>query len=66
MCQSLLPFILIHLEKEGMARKIGDEELKRDYFFIEFEDYIALNYICLKSQLIIILARKRADFLMDE
>lgn len=48
-------FILIHLEKEGMVRKIGDEELERDYFFIEFEDYTALNYICLKSQLIIIL-----------
>lgn len=34
---------------------------------MEFEDYTALNYVCLKkSQLIIILVRKRASFLIDK
>lgn len=43
------------------------KQKKVDFFFIEFEDYTALNYVCLKkSQPVMILVRKRANFLTGE
>lgn len=62
---SLFFHFLTHSEKGSMTKKKKCNKGKKELisFFIEFEDYTALNYICLKkSQPMMILVRKSAIF----